>query len=328
MQKWKSIYLVLRPNTLSIYKNEKESKLRYQIHLTDLSAVTYLKDPKHKRQNIFGLFSPSKNFHLQAATEQDTQEWVELIRKEARLEEEDEELFLSGPMARSLSPGGFMAVAPDRAGYNFVDRDRVLSSSPETFGPPAPGFLGREPSYMDSSGQSGNELPSHSDMSDTDQRIRGASIESLTTPGAFEVGSLPGGGIPYHPGMGGHATSQTNVANAQEQDPDRVMWQGWLWYMRSKGGVKQWKNMWGVLRPRNLILYKDESEYLAQWIVQLPAVVDVVDMDPVSKSKENCLQIITEEKSYKFCARDEESLVQFVGAFKSLLAKRRMNSLT
>lgn len=78
-----------------------------------------------------------------------------------------------------------------------------------------------------------------------------------------------------------------------------------------------------MLRRRNLILYKDESEYLAQWIVQLSVVVDVVDIDPINKSKENCLQIITEEKSFKFCARDEEALVQFIGAFKSLIAKRK-----
>jgi hypothetical protein len=35
------------------------------------------------------------------------------------------------------------------------------------------------------------------------------------------------------------------------------------------------------------------------------------------------LQIITEEKSYRFCTHDEESLIQCLGAFKSLLAKRR-----
>lgn len=87
--------------------------------------------------------------------------------------------------------------------------------------------------------------------------------------------------------------------------------------------MKQWKDMWGVLRPRNLILYKNESEYTAQWIVELSDVVDVVDTDPVSKNKENCLQIITEEKGFRFCTHDEESLVQFIGAFKSLLAKRR-----
>jgi hypothetical protein len=80
--------------------------------------------------------------------------------------------------------------------------------------------------------------------------------------------------------------------------------------------------MWAVLRPINLILYKDQHEYTAQWILPLSAVVDVVDTDAV-KNKDKCLQIITEEKSHRFCTHSEDALVEFMGAFKSLLAKRR-----
>jgi hypothetical protein len=87
--------------------------------------------------------------------------------------------------------------------------------------------------------------------------------------------------------------------------------------------VRQWKDSWAVLRPRNLILYKDESEYTAQFILPISSIVNVVDIDPVSKTKTHCLQIITEEKSYRFCAHGEETLVQCLGAFKSILAKRR-----
>lgn len=330
VQKWKTVYIVLRPTTLSLYKDEKETKLRHQVHLSDLTAVAFLKDPKHKRENVFGLFSPSKNFHLQAPTAKDAREWVELIRKDARIEEEEEEMFLASPLARSLSPTGLMAIGPGRVSRR--DSDRMFSSSPETYGPPAPGFIPtgrRASSTADWSGMSGNELPSHSDLSDNEghgQRPHGASIESLAVQSPVEVGSLPRGGLAART-LANRSASQVSIninPNVNvEQDPDRVIWQGRLWMLRSKRGVRQWKDMWGVLRPRNLILYKDESEYTAQWIVQLSAVVNVVDIDPLSRSKQHCLQIITEEKSYRFCTHDEESLVQFIGAFKSLLAKRR-----
>ncbi|KAK8148609.1 hypothetical protein MY1884_000012 [Beauveria asiatica] len=322
-KQWRPVYLVLRPDYLSIYKNEKETKLRYQIHLADLTAVTFLKDPKQKRHNVFGLFSPSKNFHLQARSLQDAREWVDLIRSDARLEEAEEEMLLASPSARGLSPA-----AAQLNGMTNIDEqlhsllpERLLSSSPETLNPPAPGFLGhRDASLVDSSG--GEIASGHSDLSDTDfQRIRGGSMESQLFPGHIEVGSLPHTGLPYRP-TAHRSASQVSIAN-QEQELDRVVWQGWLWQLKSKGGVRQWKDVWAVLRRRNLILYKDESEYLAQWIVQLSVVVDVVDIDPINKSKENCLQIITEEKSFKFCARDEEALVQFIGAFKSLIAKRK-----
>ncbi|KAG5939022.1 hypothetical protein E4U53_007905 [Claviceps sorghi] len=309
---WKTVYLVMRPNTLAVYKNDKETKLRHQLCLSDLTAVTFLKDPKQKRDNVFGLFSPSRNFHLQAPSKQDAQEWVDLIRREARIEEEEEEMFLANSLSRTLSPGGMMAHS--RSGLSDAlevrDVDGVLSSSPETYGPPEPSFIKaadrRKSSTLDSSGMSGNELPSQSDFSDTEfQRPKTFANRSRSQ-------------VSVHTGIG-----QNNNVAAVEQDPDRVIWQGWLWLLRSKRGVRQWKDLWGVLRPRNLILYKNESEYTAQWIAELSDVVDVVDTDPVSKSKENCLQIITEEKSFRFCTHDEESLVQFIGAFKSLLARRR-----
>ncbi|KAK5988814.1 putative PH domain-containing PB16A4.02c-like protein [Cladobotryum mycophilum] len=332
---WKSVYLVLRANAISLYKNNKETKLRHQIYFADLSAVAFLKDPKGKRKNLFGLFSSSRNFHFEAPTLQDAQEWVDLIRNEARLEEEEEEMFLSGPGRRSMSPGGLRAMMPGSLGNILGNSDNMLSSSPENhsiFDPPNPNFIGvnrrRVSSTMESSGLSGNEMPSYSDFSDIEiQRIRGASFENLAVQPPVEssaVGSLPR--QPVLPGQrphtAGRSASQVSAATA-EQESERVIWQGWLWRLQSKGGVRQWKDMWGVLRGRNLVLYKDESEYAAQWIADVSEVVDVVDIDPISKSKTNCLQIITEEKSYKFCAHDEESLVQFIGAFKSLLAKRR-----
>ncbi|KAK2594227.1 hypothetical protein QQS21_008069 [Conoideocrella luteorostrata] len=309
---WKTVYLVMRPNTLSIYKNEKETKLRHQLHLSDLTAVTFLKDPKHKRENVFGLFSPSRNFHLQAPTKQDAQQWVELIRRDARIEEEEEEMFLAGPLARSMSPGGLIALTTRgyAADAEVHDADGVLSSSPETYGPPEPRFVNeagrRKSSTVDSSGISGNELPSQSDFSDSElQRPKFTANRSTSQVSNLSI------------------LCQTNNGVATERDPDRIVWHGWLWLRQSKSGVKNWKNRWGVLRPRNLILYKDESEYTAQWIVQLSAAVDIVETDPVDKKKKNCFQIITEEKSYRFCAHDDESLVQFIGAFKSLLARRR-----
>ncbi|TWU74787.1 hypothetical protein ED733_006142 [Metarhizium rileyi] len=307
---WKTVYLVLRPNTLSIYKNEKETKLRHQVYLSDLSAVAYLKDPKHKRDNVFGVFSPARNYHFQASSLQDAREWVEIMRREARIKEEEEEMFLASPLARTLSPAGLMTKAarglPDP--LDGHDPELVLSSSPETFGAPEPWFAidaNRRKSYtVDSSGLSGNELPSHSDLSDNETQKPQVNAN-----------------------RSGSQVSKSNILESNfgpqgEQHPDRVVWQGWLWQLRSKRGVRQWKDMWGVLRPRNLILYKDHLEYTAQWILPLSAVVDIVDTDPV-KNKDHCFQIITEEKSHRFCTHDEEALVQFIGAFKSLLAKRR-----
>lgn len=274
--------------------------------------MTLLKDPKHKRQNVFGLFSPARNFHFQASTLNDAKEWVELIRSDARIEEEEEEMFLASPVVQRRSFFGFTNQEASSS-RQLADHDRLMSSSPEPQDTPMPVVVtspSHRPSQFDSSGMSGGELASHSDFSDADVQRLGASIESLALQSADR------------PPLGLGNASQASGINI-EKDPDRVIWQGRLLFLRSKRGVRQWKNMWAVLRPRNLILYKDESEYSARFIVPMSSIVNVVDIDPISRTKAHCLQIITDEKSYRFCAQDEETLVHCLGAFKSLLAKRK-----
>lgn len=322
---WKPIYLVYRPDRLSIYKDDKEDKLRHQIYLSDLTAVTLLKDPKHKRENVFGLFSPSRNFHLQAQSADEAKAWVDIIRRDARIEREEEELFLASPtmLRGSFNIPNSLNQADAEPGHSLHEHDRYISSSPEPLDLATTRF--RRQSYnprrpsttVESSGLSGAEMASHSDFSDSDvQRVHGVSIESLA------VQSPPASSTDPRLSFGARDGSQVSGINI-EQDPDRILWQGWLWWLRSKGGVRQWKNCWAVLRPRNLILYKDESEYTVQFIIHMGMILNVVDIDPISKTKTHCLQVITEEKSFRFCTYDEESLVKCLGAFKSLLAKRK-----
>ncbi|CAK7218832.1 hypothetical protein SCUCBS95973_003617 [Sporothrix curviconia] len=344
---WRSIFLVLRPNILSIYKTDKEDKLRHKIFLSELTAVSLLRDPKHKREHLLGLFSPSRNYYFQASSAQDAQEWVEAIRAESRIEEDEEEMFLSSPVVRHQSygfasffhaGGGNASPYPPAHMNNHPDavaeHERMLSSSPEPQAPP-PRRLStvqqqqqqqHHPyNHPESLAWSGNEM-GLSDYSDGDMqnKLPGMSSDSLAAH------SPPSSMPPMHP-INEPRRSQTDARNASqssglgnlETDPDRIVWQGWLWLLRSKGGVRQWKDSWAVLRPRNLILYKDGNEYAAQLIVPMSSIVDVVERDPLSRTKKHCLQVITEEKNYRFSAHDEETLVHCLGAFKSLLTKRR-----
>ncbi|KAI0115930.1 PH domain-containing protein [Nemania sp. FL0031] len=324
---WKTVYLVLRPNALYIYKSEKENKLRHKLHLSDLSAVVPLKDPKQKRNHLFGLFSPARNYHFEAPTAKDAQEWIDLIRQDARIEEEEEEMFLASPVIRrqSFAPASMLKTTDGSRDPPMLDREPFLSSSPEPQDRPASKSVrtrGRRASHNDYSGLSGNEVASQSDLSDAEgQRGHGASIESFVAP-STSASAAQFDPHSKRPIMGDQNASQLSGINV-ERDPDRVVWQGWLWFLKGKRGMRQWKNCWAVLRPRNLIIYKDESEYTASFILGLVSIVNVVDIDPVSKTKVHCMQIITDEKSYRFCAHDEESLVHCLGAFKSLLSKRK-----
>lgn len=286
-----------------------------------------LKDPKQKRTHLFGLFSAARNYHFEAPTAKDAQEWIDLIRQDARIEEEEEEMFLASPIIRrqSFAPATMLRTADRARDPPVPDHELVLSSSPEPVDRSASKSIrswGRRASHNDYSGLSANEVASQSDLSEGEgHRVTGASIEGVTVPSTSASGAQSDR-LSKRPGTEDQNASQATGLNA-ERDPDRVIWQGWLWFLKGKRGMRKWKNCWAVLRPRNLILYKNESEYTASFILALASIVNVVDIDPVSKTKTHCMQVITDEKSYRFCAHDEESLVHCLGAFKSLLSKRR-----
>ncbi|KAH0547532.1 hypothetical protein FGG08_000257 [Glutinoglossum americanum] len=315
---WKPIYLVLRPNLLSIYKNSEESKLRHQIDLSELTAVAFLKDRKQKRHHMFGLFSPSRNYHLQASSDKEAQEWAELIRREARIEEEEEEMFLASPGGQHGLDKGFEKAVEEQRRWK---EERLGSSSPEPAELPPIGSratakragIRTVPSMQSQNLEySGNELGSYSDLSDTvaPGGVRGSSSLSLPQQDALQ-----------------RQDAARNLSQASgfeiNQEEERVVWHGYLFSLTTKAKVRKWKKTWVVLRPKNLTFYKNDEEYSAQLIIPLPSIISAVEIDPISKSKSHCMELIAEEKRYRFCAPDEESLDKWLGALKSLLAKRK-----
>ena len=329
-QQWKSFYLVLRPNLLSLYKSPTEERLLKQITVSDLTAVAYLKDPKGRRDNLFGLYSPSRNWHLQAQSAAEAKAWVELVKHEARIDEAEQEMLLASPTRQK---------APITLGN--VDRsenDRLGSSSPEPSirhstttpaGIKIPGF--RRPSGP-SLDYSGDETGPYSDFSDTPP---GSLAQQSSNFGKFmdmrqndQPMSYP---TPLH-----EIQNQTSLARhvsqasglqldqqEQQRDNDRVIWHGYLLYLKSKGAVRQWKRTWAVLRPMHLAFYKNNDEYAAKLIIPLSNIINAVEIDPISRSKTACMQIITEARSHRFCAYSEDALAEWLGALKSQLAKKK-----
>lgn len=304
-QQWKPIYLVLRPNLLSMYRDEEETKLRHQINLADLTAVARQKDSKKKMEHVFGLFSPARNYHLSASSEKDAQEWVDLIRTEARIDEEDEDMVLMSPGGNRTTFSGFGKLVSKRENAASSSSEAEQTSKrPTSSAAPTTTPGARRPSHALT--YSGNEQGSFSDFSDTGGAVQPTLQRSIS--------SLPPASQPN--------PSQVSSVVAVPDD-ERVIFHGWLYVLKSKGGVRQWKKMWVVLRPKTLGLYKNEDEYRANLIIPFSSIIDAVDIDPASKSKKYCMQIISEEKNFRFCAANDETLTRWLGAFKSLLVKRK-----
>ena len=230
---------MLRPNLLSIYKTPEETKLRHQIDLSELTAVAFLKDRKQKRLHMFGLFSPSRNYHLQASSEKEAHEWTELIRREARIEEEEEEMFLASP---GTQPGADKSFEKGMEEQRRWKEERLGSSSPEPAGiRVVPNMQSHSLDY------SGNELGSYSDLSD-----------SAVAGGARGSSSLS---LPQQDLQRSGGTRNLSQASGFDinQEEERVVWHGYLFILSTKAKVRQWKKTWVVLRPKNLTFYKNDE---------------------------------------------------------------------
>ena len=315
---WKSTYLVLRPNLLSMYKNEDETGIRASITLSDVTAVAPVK--KANTLNVFGVFSPSKNYHFQGTSPKDTADWIERIRKEARVDVHDE-IVLASPVARS---DGLENRNPCETTDLSGDDEGGMPSSPEMSHGIVRGQKGQRSRASTTQRQtsaiheySGNEMmTSYSDFSDA--------------PAA----SLPRSHV-APPNKASTATAvsaqRPNAARNASQlsgfdvntDPERVIRQGWLYCLKTKGRVKQWKKLWVVLRPKNMSFYKNEQEYSAVKILSMSSIINAAEIDPISRSKSYCLQVIMEDKIYRFCAPSEDSLAKWLGSLKSILARRQ-----
>ncbi|KAI5210998.1 PH-domain-containing protein [Aureobasidium subglaciale] len=330
---WKPIYIVLRPNLLSIYRDKAETKLRHQITLSDLTAIARQKDPKAKAKHVFALFSPSRNYHLEAASDQDAQDWVQLIRREARIDQHEEEMVLASPGGAKSTYRGF-----ERHGHHPINHDipqGYSSSEAETpvYHPPIRRpkhalYGKRRPSHtLD---YSGPENASYSDFSDSQGPSARMSSLSLTLAENHSQAMPPppaGANTIYgtntRTSLAPRNVSQTSGIHSVKQDDERVICQGWMYMLKSKSGVRQWKKLWMVLRPKSLALYKNEDEYAVVLLIPFHNIIDAVEINAISRSKQFCLQLITEERNYRMCAPDDDALARWLGAVKSVLVKRK-----
>ena len=324
--------------------------MRHQVNLSDLTAVARQKDPKRKGKHVFALFSPSRNYHLEAPSDKDAQDWVELIRREAHIDEDEEEMFLASPGGAHSSPyQGFGRSLDAHVSPGAEDRTLGYSSSEaEGMGPSQPlpkvrdkgniPYTARQPSYAE---YSGAEHGSYSDFSDTAMgpASRLSALSLAYTEGRPSTSSThppqlsaiysqsitrPSLGARTASQMSGFGLSVDEIRRAQNpQEEERVVFHSWTYLLKSKSGMRQWKKVWLVLRPKALALYKNEDEYAPLLILPFANIIDAVEIDPISRSKTYCMQIISEERNSRFCAVDEESLTRCLGAFKSLLVKRK-----
>lgn len=314
---WKPAYLVLRPNLLSVYKDEETTRLRVSISLSEVTAVAPVKSPRSNRKHVFGIFTPSKNYRFEALSERDAEDWINRIRGETPADE-DEAAFLA--LSRKPEPPAIQKQlvedTTEHSDFEGADTGAGRASSPEFSHGLSSSAHARKPPYTQD--YSGNEITSYSELSDNGpSHTRNSRLRSMPSIHTLSLSA------PEDKPMSLPRDTSRQSDLAILRDPERVVCQGYLQGLRIKGTVRQWKRLWVVLRPKSLAFYKDDQEYSAIKIISMSQVIDAAEVDPMSRSKTFCMQIIAEEKTYRLCAADEESLARWLGSLKSILVARK-----
>lgn len=363
---WKPVYLVLRPNLLSIYGNADETDLKASIALSDITAVARVR--KSHQDHVFGVFSPSKNYHFHTLSDQDTGDWVTQIRLEARTDNID--LDPLDPPAPHFSRS-----ATHDGSHVYDTSDISADESPEPALSPSPPrnrnnhppTTTRPRTYSNIDAYSGPEHTntSHSDFSDfhlgsslptNKSHLLSASNPPPTTnnnnttnrplspiPSSAQLRPPPFSTTHRNPSQLSidatlaadqtpttHPTSTTSqpppTAAAPDRDPLRIIRQGHLTLLTSHPtglAPKKWKPLWAVLRPNTLSFYKNEQEYSVLKMVPVSSIIDAVEIDPVSRTRVYCFEVIAETKVLRCCVQGEEEMVGWLGGVKSVIAGAR-----
>ena len=244
---WKPGHLVLRPNLLSVYKDEEATRLKLSITLSEVTAVAPFKSPRSKREHLFAVYCSSKNYRFQAASQKDAEDWIQRIRSETRLDEEEAALLALSKKDQAESAATKRAPIEDATDLSETDAVN-RPSSPELGASLSPNTQAKGYAYPPD--YSANDMTSEwSDGPSTGPNLR-------SKRSANNLSSAAG------PKDGQASLPRENSRNADLgvlRDPERVICNGYLQCLRTKGGVRQWKRYWVVLRPKSLGFYKDDQ---------------------------------------------------------------------
>lgn len=118
--------------------------------------------------------------------------------------------------------------------------------------------------------------------------------------------------------------SSTNISNNADinisntiESVQNILETGFL--LRFKRRYKQWRNQYVILTNNKIEFYKNERSKTPLKMIPIEDLIDVVELDAISKSKQFCMQLITPEKRIKFCAPSEDELIRWLAAIKAII---------
>lgn len=298
---WKRYWIVLRNHQLTWYKDEKEYKPKEVISTADIMSASMITDHT-KEKGHFEVYTASHTHHFRADNDPDAHDWVDVIKYTA---DEVAESLLSSSFKRmdslSLSTVG-------QQQQRLEENCEMILNSPQGIVFPhnfnnQPGSAGtalspKSASYFEFSGTEGvSSAPSKEDERFQEQQ---------------SLSDLPKNSQQQRP--------KTDMAVASTSDDEKIIKKGYM--LRLKKRLNLWKRQYVVLTTQRVIFAKSETQLEHPLkVISISSIADVVDIDPLSKTKIYCMQIITPEKRFRFCLDSEEALTSWLASLKSIVRR-------
>lgn len=251
---------------------------------------------KHKYKYVFAFVTAKRMYYVQANNQVDMDDWFNLItqaKHEQRLYDADDD-------TSSINHDQEFAkdVVTSYKSNHIIQSQRRQSSSgtydivsPPDFHPTKPVDIPKKSSSTPLSEYAlGHTYPLSPSSDHTNQM---SVIDGIASSEDDEE----------------YGVDKANIQS--EESRNRVLIEG---YLLKLGRNKGWRKRWFVLRTDTLAYYEDDKEYSPHRIIPLHHIIDSLEIDPVSKSKQHCFKIIIPKRSYVLCASTENDMDSWLNA--------------
>lgn len=305
---WQKRWVVLRNCQLSYYKDSSEHKPSCVINRANLLSYSAIRDNNNKHH--FAIYTSNRGIHWKTDDQNTYNQWINAL-----------ELFIQQHDEGNENPPTESRIIPSKD-YHFTKPNALaeldLSSSEDQYfssGFDSPMSLRdhQEPTFAPSPillEHPEEEETCPSPLTDKDSLDKPSTPPSLPRPMLESPASLPKSSpVP---------TPKTNIGGSDEY----IIEQGYLLRLRKR--YNQWRKFYIILTNENISFHKNNLDLSKPYkVIPIQDIVDVIELDPLSKTKNWCLLIITPEKRLRFCADSEEEMIKWLSALKTLVLKRR-----
>ncbi|KAK7203530.1 hypothetical protein BZA70DRAFT_291118 [Myxozyma melibiosi] len=346
---WSRRWFVLRPTQLSWYKDDTEYKVSSIIPIDEINTAAVVSDHKSHSSNHkthFAVFTPSRNYHLHATSEQDAQAWTYDNRTVISININSSNNINSPRQNNDALGYGFPRSGSQRAPHAAQSTPTIDALAAEeasalaSMDPPAleaPSLSRNMSSYDGTSIISARTMSLHNgstyDFSGPEDigfssgasDCGGDTVQSPEIVTDINDNTLQGGGsmdnytpLPAPALSGNDKNVEQDLAQLEN---DRVIHSGYL--LRLVKRYNQWRRKWVVLRKGSLCFYKSDDEYKLLKLIPLESIIDVMEVDPISRTKQYCMQIILPDKRVRLCSNSEDDLTKWLVAIKNAISRRK-----